>query len=373
MAATVPEFRPTDLVESAVQITRGVRAVSWVEAAWLQCWLAGRGSMDVPAHAPNVSITTSTTSAFRYWTKPRFQTCRYALGLVLVGESGGECTVRVPSGSSGGTSIQLTPHQEPSPATILFDRSAQSAAEAELSFDIVTTSTAVKVESISIEAVPRTTLATESAEHFRYTHAGDRRVTHAGDRRVTHASGLGSDLGVDRLKFWPRQPIFETTFAQHLLQRQNDLRDACRRVGMFQFSRGTANPWLITTASPSWSSLFVDGIAMLGRFLYSTDTVRTMSWRVLAKCSDGSTAGAIRVNNTSGGTAVSTITIPAGTTDWTWLPSTAGAAATFTCDAENNTISDGRRSSRDDEHTFEANRTAGTGSVQIATISVFEA
>lgn len=379
MAATVPEQR-IELVETEVRTSNAVRAVSWQEAAQLQMWLAGRGSIEVPGHAPLVEIPTSTTATFAYWTKPRFQTCRYALTLHLIassfrdfGAAYGAVTVNVPSGGTG-VDVLIGSHADPHPVTIVFDRTAQSSAEAELSFDIVTNaSNRALVECVGIEAVPRTLLPVDSNAQRLVTWSGDALVTQSGDRLVTYNGASSNNLGVDRLRFWPRQPIMEPSLSSGLLNRQNDLRDACRRVGMFQFSRGTNDPWLITTASPSWSNLFVDAIALLGRSLYSSDTTRTLSWRVLAKCSDGSTSGQVRVSNVSGGVGLSTISIPTSTTNWTWFPTTGGAAATFACDAENNTVADGRRSGRWDDHTFEANRTAGAGSVQISTISVFEA
>lgn len=342
MSATTPEWRVA-APYGAVKISRSVRGEEWIEAARLQCWLAGRGSMDVPAHAPLVTISGGASATFRYWTKPRYQTTRYAYGFTLRGASRGEATVTIPS---GGTAYATTigTRDDPQPMTIPIGRSAQSLAEAELSFDIAAPAGLdVTVECVSIEALPRMFLDT-----------------------------AGSDLGVERTRFFARRPIAVASLGTQLLARQNDLRDACRRVGAFQFARGDGSPWSVTTDSPSWATLFDAAIGILGRKLYSTDTTRTLSWRVLAKCSDGTTSGSVRVNNDSG-TGASTITIPTGTTTYTWLPTTAGAAATFSADAEDNTTATGLRGGAHDDHTFEAQRTAGAGTISIATISIFEA
>jgi len=341
MSATVPESR-VDLRQGEVAISNSVRSVHWVEAARQQCWLAGRGSIDVPVHCPLVTVSAADSANFRYWTKPRYQTTRYAYSLVLTASSSGTCTVTI-----GGTphAVRVDRPRDATPVTIFVDRASQSESEAELGFTLAAPSGfAVTLHSVGIEAVPRYLLATS-----------------------------GSDLGTDRLGFWPRQPIFELRHTDEILDRQNELRSACRRVGEYQLSLGDKSPFAITTASPSWAALLDDEFTLLGRYLFSTDTTRTMSWRILAKCSDGTTAGSCRVNNTSGGSGVSTITIPAGTTSYTWLPVTSGAAATFACDAENNTVSNGRRSSRDDEHMIEANRSAGAGTINIASISIYDA
>lgn len=349
MAQTVPEIRKNIVQRDGAgidvtAISLSVRSGTWIDAAHTQNWLAGRGSMDVPAHAILGTIAGAATNTFRYWTKPRIQTARYAYSLVLrsTTDTPGSASVAIPTGGSA-VDVPVGTRHNPVTTTLYADRASLSSAEAELSLDITAPSgNAIVVESLSIEAVPRTLLI------------------------------VGNDLGVDRLRFWARQPIMEPSLSSQLLDRQNDLRDACRRVGGFQFSRGTTSPWTITTASPSWATLFDDDIGILGRLLYSGDTTRTYSCRVLAKCSDGTTAGTVRVNNDSG-TAAASITIAAGTTSWTWLPSTGGAAATFSVDAEDNTAADGLRGAAHDDHTFECQRTAGTGSVQIATISVYEA
>jgi hypothetical protein len=306
MAASVPERRvvcsqdPYGNVRSTIAIANSVRGVSWVDAAALQCWVAGRGSMDVPAHCPfETTLADTDSSEFRFWTKPRYQTTRYALTLVLSSSARTRAYVQFPIG--GATQpVRVDRRRDATPMVFFADRSSQSLAEAEIGCLVsAVESGSCWVDQIQIEALPRGILSVS-----------------------------GSDLGANRLAFRPRQAIVEGTLVDQVFDRQNDLRDAARRVGLFQQSRGTNNPW--------------------------------------------QTSGDIRVSN-SGGTGVSTITIPAGTTSWTWLPSTAGAAATFAAECEDNTSSTGLQSGAYDEHTFEFRRTAGAGEVWIATVSVFDA
>jgi hypothetical protein len=341
MAALVPEYRlelpQSDGSEKVTAATRSVRAQTWVDATRLQCWLAGRGSMDVPVHAPYVTIAAGATSAFRYWCKPRYQTTRYAYSFVLTAGSRGTASVKIPSTSGTDYDVQITEPRNATPVTIYVDRTSQSSAEAELSFDITApASLGLLVESVSIEAVPRT--------------------------RLTAAD----DLGADRFLFLARSPIYVGSFANELLARQNDLRNACRRNG-FMFSRGTNDPWDFTGAA---AQLFDDYISVTGRYLYNGDTTRTLRCRILAMCSDGTTAGKFNLSNT-GGAANLDITIAAGTTSWTWLPATS-SDGTFAVNAEDNTAADGFRTAAD-QHTFTGERTAGAGTVSIASVCLFDA
>jgi hypothetical protein len=338
MTATVPELRNT-AIYSGVQIARSVRGVTWIDVARLQCWLAGRGSMDVPVYAPNVTIAGGSTSAFRFWTKPRYATTRYAYGLILRGATPGTASVAIPTGGTA-QSVEIGTRASPRPVTLYADRSAQSNAEAELSIDITAPAGLdVIVESLSIEAVPRAFLQT-----------------------------VGSDLGADRLRLLARQVIADATLSTETLDRMNELRQEARRTGLIQLSRGTDSPWSTTSGTPA--DVLPAGLAALGRYLYNAEVEREVYWRILAKCSDGTTAGQLDADNVSHGAAASSIAIPTGTTSWTWLPA-AGAEALL-IDCEDNTSADGYQGAAADEHNFPLSRTAGAGTVQVATISIFE-
>ncbi|HEU4616172.1 MAG TPA: hypothetical protein VFS15_28940, partial [Kofleriaceae bacterium] len=192
MAATVPELRNIIAQQDAsgydlTAITRAVRSTTWLDAVRLQCWLAGRGSMDVPAHNPMVTISAGTTSAFRYWTKPRYQTTRYAYTFVITGTAAA-CTVAIPSGGTA-HSVPISSPRTMAPITLYADRSARSAAEAELSFDITAPAGSdVTVQCVSIEALPRATLDVDA-----------------------------NDLGAERFDFWVRQPIASANIYDQIL------------------------------------------------------------------------------------------------------------------------------------------------------------
>lgn len=334
MVMTVPEQRNTiaQVDSSGVDVTaigRPVRGATWIDAARLQNWLAGRGSMDVPAHAPMAGLK-DVSGSFRYWVKPRFQTARYACHLVLSAASAGSVSVAVQDGAP--VTVPVGGFARPASVTIFADRAALSDAETELTIEIAAGSVEVRVESIAIEAVPRTQLL------------------------------VTNDLGVERLGFLARQPITAPALATDLLGMQAALRRSCRRVGLFQFSRGTHAPW--TSTSSTQADLFAAPFSLLGRKLYASDTRpggRT-KWAALVRCSNGTTSGRVAM---VGGSS-NFVNVPTGTTNWTWV------FGAFAHDVEDNTAANGYRGGSPDLFNVALSRTAGTGSVQVASVSFLD-
>lgn len=338
--STTPDRR-LNLSQSGIAATRAVRALHWVEGARLNNWIAGRGSMDVPAHAPGVTIASAGSSTFTYRLKPRYQTTRYAFSVLLTSAAATNCDVTV-----GGTTrvVRVQERRNALPETLYIDRSSQSDTEASLSITIAPSASGddVNVECISIEALPRSVLATGAAH---------------------------DDLGADRLDFFHRQAIDTTNIADQGLARLNDLRDSARRVGIYQHSFGTDSPF--STSSTTFVDVFDEDHEELGRYLYNGDTTRTHSWRVLAYADVAGTKGEVRITNTSGASTV--IDVPLSTTSATWLPVTGGSPDTFTCDCEDNTAANGRRRSGGDMHAIQARVTSASGTIYIESISIWEA
>src|SRR5690606_25584836 len=126
MVMTVPERRNAILQvdSSGVDVTaigRPVRGATWIDAARLQCWLAGRGSMDVPAHAPMAVVDDGDVGEFRYWVKPRFQTARYAYHINLTGPGNRRATITI---DGVATEVEPGTRANPRPVTLFRDRSA---------------------------------------------------------------------------------------------------------------------------------------------------------------------------------------------------------------------------------------------------------
>lgn len=313
-------------------IGRSVRGITWIDAARLHNWLAGRGSMDVPAHAPMVELDEGDVTTLRYWVKPRFQTARYAYHLLVNGTSRGEWSATIDGVTSP---LPVGTRDEPIPATLYRDRVALSSGETELSIEIACPESVGPVgivECVAVEAVPRTELL------------------------------VANDLGVDRLNFRARQIIDEGSLSAKLLGRQRDLRLACRRTGLFQFSRGTIpfHTWRSTSSTPS--NLFLAPFSLTGRKLFSGQTITAATkWRALAMCSNGTTEGQLVF---AGGP---TLTIPAGTTDWTWFT---GDAFGHAC--EDNTTADGFPVGGPSEGNITLARTAGSGTVSVASVGFID-
>jgi len=333
MTATVPESRVI-LTGDEVRVSRSVRAGEWVHAVRLHNWNAGRPVMQVPANSPKVTIAGSGNSTFPYRYAPRHQDTRYRYTILMSAETTTTATVNIESNDVG--TVDVFSRKNMVPQIFDVERSAQDTTEAETLVNITAGASSVDVESIMVEALPRFLLAEDA-----------------------------NDLGADRMKFWIRQAISERNFANALLDLQNNLRTSARRCGCFAHSWGTGAP--STTTNASYENKFLDDVSIMGRHLFTGDTTRTLSWKVKAYNSDGTTAGNVRVTNDAGNTVIA---VPAGTTTATWLPATAD---TFETDTEDPTQSDGLRGGTTDDHTFEAQRTAGSGTVNIESLSVWEA
>lgn len=346
MSTTVPERRVT-LVEGEVAISESVRSVSWVHAAQLHQWIAGRGGTVVPTFRPftpsGLGFEIGSSYFFRF--EPRYQDTRYLLKLLLFshGLDRHPLTVTVPV---GGTEHEVTVGQlstggAPSELEFEIDVAAQSGRETELSFRIKDNDNGEwGIMAVAIDAVPRTALTDDA-----------------------------SDLGVDRLRFWPRGPVSDPNIAK-LLGRQNELKAAGRRVGMWHHAFGSAEDHRVGVTSASFVDVLEDAAPALGRLLYSGETTRTLHWRVCAYCSDATTAGEVSIASTSGGS--DTITIPAGMTTIGWAPYAWSSPGEITVDAEDPTTATGLRGGAWDDLTVQARRTAGSGTIYILGISVWE-
>lgn len=340
-SGTLRDVPPHRIVaaQSEIAISRSVRSVHWVDEATVQNWAAGRGDMLVPAFNTKADVDDGVSPTFRWKVKPRYQTCSLAFGFLAT------CTVNF--------SLKLTimgqppvnyltrPRGQATPAYFIYDLPTQGTDVIELTLRAEGPegmSTSAIVECLSVEALPRSALFTNGFE-------------------------LGVDSEIERY----RQPITRTSLHDQVGDHVDDLLLACRRTGMVQVARGDSDPWVIN--SGTYTDLFASDSNLLGRSQFRAQASKPSHWWALVKCSDGTTAGDITVDNQSFGTALDTITIPVGTTGWTWIAEGTG----FDHDCEDNTTATGLRLGRFDDHKFKARRTAGAGLISIATISAYEA
>ena len=291
--------------------------------------------MVVPCDAPMVTVEAGRVVEFPYRYKPRYQDVSYRYSLLLTAEAESTADIRI-NDVTVGLGLRVDNRRNAQPLFFDVDLGSQSTTEGELKFLVKGIGGAVTVEALMVEALPRSELDEDS-----------------------------SDLGADRFDFWARQPIAEDNFAINLLDKQNNLRDSARRSGAFAHSWGTGAPRSVSGGA--WDNLFDSTTSIRGRLLFNGQTKRAHSWKVKVYCSDGTTAGEVRVTNDA---MVTTIAVPTGTTSATWLPASASQIGVAT---EDNTTGNGERGGSPDDHTFEARVTAGAGSLKIETVSVWEA
>lgn len=139
--------------------------------------------------------------------------------------------------------------------------------------------------------------------------------------------------------------------------------NAGRRAGMATFclrAEGTG----LATASGVAQNVWLSGCEppMLGRFLYSGDTLRGITWRAYYKVTGGATAE-FKTTMTNG--ATSTITGVSAAAVWS-------ATGTINVDAEDLSTSDGRRSARWDVGALTYRISAGAGTVSLWAVEYYE-
>lgn len=168
---------------------------------------------------------------------------------------------------------------------------------------------------------------------------------HAGEN-----DGEDGDHGTDESVLASGLPITDDQGdgegAGYLPYHLSALRDDARRAGIF------AGAPFATSSSATFATVFQSPPIGLGRFLYSTDTTRTiqLAFSVRLIVAGFGVRGEIRVTAASG----ASVTVSFGDDD-------AIVRTEIAIDAEDLTTSDGRRASRDDTLTVELRRSVDNG------------
>lgn len=345
---SVPERRLT-LVEREIGIGGTVRSRTWVDAARLHQWLVGRPVTLVPSFRPATQALSKGESERHYFRfEGRAIDLRYLLRLVIY-ENGASVfkpySVVVPIGGTRyDNRVAFDPEAVP-PAeyVIAYDLDAATALETEFSFrwgDIDDVGSDPRIMSVSVETAPRTSL-TDNATEF----------------------------GIERLDFFPRQPITVSDLGK-VLARNNEVRAASRRVGQWHHSWGDLNPK--STTSTSLVDAVASGTFVLNRKLWTDDDYRVLHCRVIAYTSDSTTTGEVVISASETGDSV-TINIPAaGGGVEQWAPVPWSSPAELFVQVEDPTQSDGLPGGAADEITVQFRRTAGSGTVYLVGISMWE-
>lgn len=189
-------------------------------------------------------------------------------------------------------------------------------------------------------------------------------------RAELQQSSASGEYGIDSSSCLPRMPITDAdnggvggvARAIHAGQ--------CigRRAGLYTFAVDEADA--IVNNAGSFTALFNLPVPILTRRRNYTSTTGVTEWRLWARCTNAGTTGQVRLTAASGDTV--TIGITGAITTAFGLWPTPPTVADLAVDAEDVTTVDGRIAGAWDEVTIEAQRTAGTGDVEVAGIFCFE-
>jgi hypothetical protein len=343
MPAPVPRDRPA-VPAGGISFGRPVRSFDWMGLATLANYARGRGSVIVPQSLVMETIAKGViTRTYRVRLKNNSHCMQRMWLLELLGATASAvCTVSV--SINGGTAVSYTctnSNQLLVPAEFL-ETATPSSSETEHTV-AVTTNAAADCTVVSIAAVemPRASL------------------------------DISNEQGIDLGREAPLQPIDVNSLGNAAGQAcgfsaTDGALNHSRRVGMhhcilggsegngFQFTGSTAFQAIYTTDCEA---------PMLGRYLYSGDTTRTLTFKAYGKISGGATLS-VKLTMTSGATTTITTTSATGV----WF----GSSNTIAVDAEDLTATDGRRSSRFDLAKIEASTSNAGQTLTLYTVSVWE-
>lgn len=340
---------------SGLLIGKAVRGETWSDVGAAANSLLGLGGALVPAYCPFTTIAAGATATYRYYVWPRYQAANlvWFVGIRSTDASGRASQVKL-STPTGGTLVRrglaLATREPAEPIQHIENRTAHSSTPGEISIDVQATDYQCIVESIACFEAPRPTLAEG-----------------------------GSDGGVNLATLAPLQPIMDGAAGRSIDAVAAAVKKAsteARRNSYFQWAVPDADAF--TTSSTSDVTLYDLPPPILGRPVYRDPATgllvvtATASWKIRAKCSDGTTSGQITAETTRGGAGVVLATITFNGTSFAYF----GAPATFSVDADDLAAVDGRQGGgtpRFDYMTFKAKRTAGAGSISIAGNYVGEA
>lgn len=338
MAATVPSKRPS-ASGSGIAFQRPVRSFDWTSMAAVANYTRGSGCILIPrtmiaetiALGPNTGtyhfrVKTNQFSHSRVWYISLLGTTSGVATTASIAINGGTA---VSVGVTGGKASVV-------PIEIIETVGSPSQTEQDIYVAISSSATAaVQVVSIACAEMPM--------------------------------AGLSYlvDGGQDYARVAPLAPV--DAFGPGLVQLDTvnatlGAINAGRRVGMHHLVRAAEGSGF-ATSSAAFVAIYTASCEapMLGRYLYTGDTTRTLTFKAYGKISVAGTYS-VKLTMTSG--ATTTITTTSTSAGWF------GTSNTIAVDAEDITSADGRRSTRWDLAKIEHKTSAGTGTLW--SLSVWE-
>ncbi len=195
-------------------------------------------------------------------------------------------------------------------------------------------------------------------------------AVHELPRAELQQSSAGGEYGTDSSSCMPRMPITDADNGSlgGVARAIHAGQCIARRAGLYTFAVDEADA--IVNNSGSFAAVFNLPVPILTRKRNYTTTTGVTEWRLWARCTSAGTTGQVRLTAASGATVTIGITGALTTAFGLWpAPPT---VADLAVDAEDVTTIDGRIAGAWDEVTIEAQRTGGTGDVEIAGIFCFE-
>lgn len=339
MASPVPPQRPS-LTGGNIGAGRPVRSFDWQSGAALANYIRGRGSVLVPRTTIIETIAIAATGTYRFRVRPNQFAKRRVWMLELLSATTGvstSCSVSV----NGGTAVTVTASGSRAqivPIEVFETLGSPDQIEAEINVAITASATgAVTVMAIAVAEVPMASLS--------------------------QPVDGGEDLG----RVAPLAPVDVYSLGLVAYDTSNAMVGAInagRRVGMHHFALRTEGTG-ITSTSTVYVPLYTAGCEapQLGRFLYTGDTTRALTFKCYGKITGGATFS-LRVTMTSGASTVITTTSAAAG----WF----GASNTIAVDAEDLTTADGRRAARWDVAAIEYKSSSGAQTLSLWSVSIWE-
>lgn len=349
MTTRVP-FAPPQPPTYPVMSGRPVSSSTWGPASELVNYLMGHGAQVIPATHVPITIAAAASKDIRFKAVLPYActTLLWTVSARSTGAASSSLAVTTPTSGSS-VSYSVSTQRGNAPIRHIEQRTSKSGTAQEISIRLAPTTYGVSDIMIGCVALPRATLVQDT-----------------------------TDRGIDAATEAPRQPIYTSASGAGIslgqLAQQGDLALVrARRNGIFAMPLpdNTSDAISVTGATTLYGAAGpIGGSPVLARKLYSTSTTGLVTCEVLAWASVGATTyGAVTGAATSGGT----LTVNLGTAGSRLTTTPTWYSGTVSMDCEDLTASDGRRSTRWDDLTWTANRTAGADTIYVATISGYEA
>lgn len=316
-----------------IKVSLDISQRHWVQLGELANYLRGRGSVLIPAHAPEATVAGGATDTFRYRVAPSGRAIARVWYVEIASTSPtalARATVSVTGSSADMSTIAATP------VMLIETPVAKGTAEVELVLTVQNTGTqTLRIDSVLSWELHRAQLTKD-------------------------ATDVGVDLG--SLEF--NRPICDRDYEAIAGVADAVAATNGRRCGLISWRGPDAS---FTNVAFSGTDVVFDlAIPIVPPKIAAANTTRTCDWNVYAYCSDGTTAGEIRVIDAAGGTS-SVLSVVAGTTTPTWFT---GGTKSLLC--EDLSTTDGLQGGSYETVNVQVRRTAGAGSVKVRGFNVYD-